>query len=104
MKTLHFKEIDAHMKEYWKTHTIVPPHEDDPLYIVGRIEENLTMNEKPIRIILENYNNEKITFTMSSDAIVESMFEMDPNTMKIEKVYIDAKAYNITIEKEEFIE
>ena len=62
------------------------------------------MDKNSIRIILENYNNEKITFTMSSDAIVESMFEMDPNTMKIEKVHIDAKACDITIEKEEFIE
>ena len=67
-------------------------------------KENLTMNEKPIKIILENYNNEKITFTMSPDAIVESMFEMDPNTMKIDRVHIDAKACDITIEKEEFTE
>ena len=37
MKTHHFKEIDAHMKEYWKTHTIIPPRKGDPLYIVGRI-------------------------------------------------------------------
>ena len=59
------------------------------------------MNEKPITIILENYNNEKITFTMSPDAIVESMFEMDPNTMKIDRVHIDAKACDITIKKED---
>ena len=64
--------------------------------------ENLIMEEKPITIILENYNNEKITFTMSPDAIVESMFEMNPNTMKIDRVHIDAKANDITIEKEEF--
>ena len=67
-------------------------------------KENLTMNEKPITIIFENYNNEKITFTMSPDAIVESMFEMDPYTMKIDRVHIDAKADNITIKKEEFTE
>ena len=35
----HFKEISEHMEEYWKTHTIVPPHENDPPYIVGRIVE-----------------------------------------------------------------
>lgn len=39
METLHFKEIDAYMKEYWKTHIIVPPYEDDPSYIIGRIKE-----------------------------------------------------------------
>lgn len=92
------------MKEYWKTHTIVPPHEDDPLYIVGRIEENLTMNKKPIRIILENYNNEKITFTMSSNATVESMLEISDKTFKVGRVFIDAKADDIEIKKEEFIE
>jgi len=39
MKTYHFKEIDTYMKEYWKTHAIVPPHENDPSYIVARIVE-----------------------------------------------------------------
>lgn len=39
---------------------------------------------------------------MSPDAMVESMFEMDPHTMKIDKVHIDAKACDITIKKEEF--
>ena len=33
----HFKEISEYMEEYWKTHIIVPPHEDDPPYIVGKI-------------------------------------------------------------------
>ena len=69
-----------------------------------KFEENLTMEEKPITIILENYNNTKITFTTSPDAIVESMFEMDPHTMKIDRVHIDAKASDIEIEKEEFTE
>lgn len=60
------------------------------------------MKEKPIRIIIENYNEEKITFTMSPDAIVESMFEMNSRTFKIDRVFIDAKACDIAIEKEEF--
>ena len=37
----HFKEIDTYMKEYWKTHTVVPPHEDDPPCIVARIVEKI---------------------------------------------------------------
>ena len=65
-------------------------------------KENLTMEEKPIKIILENYNNEKITFTMPSDATVESMIELDSRTMLINRVHIDAKSDDITIKKEEF--
>ena len=45
MKTLHFKEIDAYMKEYWKTHIIIPPYEDDPPYIAGRIIKNKKENK-----------------------------------------------------------
>ena len=75
------------------------------LWIQGRYYgENLTMEEKPIRIILENYNDEKITFTMPSDATVESMVEMSNKTFKINRVFIDAKADDITIKKEEFTE
>ena len=37
----HFKEIDTYMKEYWKTHTVIPPHEDDPPCIVARIVEKI---------------------------------------------------------------
>lgn len=33
----HFKEISEHMEEFWKTHEIIPSHEDDPPYIVARI-------------------------------------------------------------------
>lgn len=102
MKTLHFKEISEYMEEYWKTHTIVPPCEDDPLYIAGRIEENLTMNKKPITIILENYNNEKITFTMSSDARVETFLEI--NGSRVVGINIKASDEDIEIEKEEFTE
>ena len=75
------------------------------LWIQGRYYgEDLTMEEKPIRIILENYNNEKITFTIPSDATVESMVEMSNKTFKINRVFIDAKADDITIKKEDFTE
>lgn len=75
------------------------------LWIEGRhYGEDLTMEEKPIRIILENYNNEKITFTMSSDATVESMLEISDKTFKIGRIFIDAKADDITIKKEDFTE
>ena len=102
MKTLHFKEIDTYMKEYWKTHTIVPPCENDPLYIAGRIKENLTMNEKLITIILENYNKEKITFTMSGNARVETFLEI--NGSRVVGINIKASDEDIEIEKEEFTE
>lgn len=92
------------MEEFWKTHIIVPPHEDDPPYIVGRvkeIKENLTMEENPIRIIIENYNGQKITFTMSEDAKVESLFELDTDSIKITHVSINAYDSDILIEKED---
>lgn len=53
MKTHHFKEISEHMEEHWKTHIIVPPHEDDPPYIVGKIVKKENKNGR------ENYNNNK---------------------------------------------
>ena len=59
------------------------------------------MNKNSIRIILENYNNEKITFTMSSNATVESMLEINDKTFKVGRVFIDAKADDIEIKKEE---
>lgn len=35
----HFKEISKDMEEFWKTHIMVSPHEDDPPYIVAHIVE-----------------------------------------------------------------
>ena len=40
----HFKEISEHMEEYWKTHTIVLPHENDPPYIAGRVVKKENKN------------------------------------------------------------
>ena len=36
-----FKEISKYMEEYWKTHTVIPPHEDDPPCIVASIIEKI---------------------------------------------------------------
>ena len=41
----HFKEIDTYMEEFWKTHIMVPPHEDDPPCIVARIVEKTVKKE-----------------------------------------------------------
>lgn len=62
------------------------------------------MDKNLIRIILENYNNERVTFTMSSNATVESMIEIDDKTFKVGRVFIDAKADDIEIKKEDLTE
>lgn len=99
MKTLHFKEIDTYMKEYWKTHTIVPPREDDPLYIAGRIKENLTMDKNSITITIDNYCGQKITFTASKDARIETLLSIDGS--KVVGFDIDVRDDDILIEKED---
>ena len=38
----------------------------------GDIEENLTMEKNPIKITIENYCGQIVTFTMSSEAEIES--------------------------------
>ena len=60
------------------------------------------MKEKPIRIIVENYNNKKITFTMSSNATVESLFELDRDSIQITHISINAYDNDILIKTEEF--
>lgn len=104
MEILRFKEIEAYMKEYWKTHIIVPPHEDDPPYIAGRIKEtkeNLTMDKNSITITIDNYCGQRITFTMSEDAEIESLFELDTDSIRITHVSIDAYDSDILIKKED---
>ena len=63
--------------------------------------ENLTMEENPIRIILENYCGQRITFTMSENAKVESLFELDTNSIKITHISINAYDNDILIKKED---
>ena len=104
MEILRFKEIEAYMKEYWKTHIIVPPHEDDPPYIAGRIKEtkeNLTMDKNSITITIDNYCGQRITFTMSEDAEIESLFELDTDSIRITHISIDAYDNDILIKKED---
>lgn len=40
----HFKEISEYMEKFWKTHIMVPPHENDPPYIAARIIEKENKN------------------------------------------------------------
>lgn len=40
----HFKEISEYMEEYWNAHIIVPPHENDPPYIAGRVVQKENKN------------------------------------------------------------
>lgn len=65
------------------------------------LRKNLTMEEKPIRIIIENYNGQRITFTMSEGAKIESLFELDKDSIKITHVSINAYDSDILIEKED---
>ena len=64
-------------------------------------EENLTMEEKPIKITIDNYCGQRITFTMSEDAEIESLFELDTDSIKITHVSINAYDEDILIEKED---
>ena len=62
-------------------------------------KENLTMEEKPIRIILENYCGQIVTFTMSSEAEIESSLCIIDD--KVTEVHINAYDKDILIEKED---
>ena len=98
----HFKKISEHMEEYWKTHMIVPPHEDDPPYIVGRIieiKENLTMKENSITITINNYCGQKVTFTMSEDATIETLLDIEGSTVAGFDIHVEDN--DILIEKED---
>lgn len=61
--------------------------------------ENLTMEENPIRIILENYCGQIVTFTMSSDAEIESSLCIIDD--KVTEVHINGYDKDILIEKED---
>lgn len=82
---------------------IVSLYEDDPPYIVGRVKnkENLTMDKNSITITIDNYCGQRITFTMSEDAEIESLFELDTDSIKITHVSINAYDDDILIEKED---
>ena len=62
--------------------------------------ENLTMEEKPIKIIIDNYCGQRVTFTMSENADVETMFWLD-DSKKVTDIRIMATDKEILIEKED---
>ena len=59
------------------------------------------MEEKNIIITIENIEGQKIVYTIPADATVETVVEFDATTMTAERVYIDATANEILIEKED---
>lgn len=64
-------------------------------------KENLTMEKNPIKITIENYCGQCITFTMSEDAEIESLFELDTDSIRITHVSINAYDSDILIKKED---
>lgn len=64
-----------------------------------KFEENLTMEEKPIKITIENYCGQIVTFTMSSDAEIESSLCIEDSY--ITGVHINAYDKDILIKKED---
>ena len=59
------------------------------------------MNKKPITIIIDNYCGQKITFTMSEDADVETMFWLDDTSKRVTDIHIKAHDKEILIKKED---
>ena len=59
------------------------------------------MEEKPITIIIDNYCGQKITFTMSADADVETMFWLDDTSKRVTDIRIKAHDKEILINKED---
>ena len=64
-----------------------------------KFEENLTMEENSIKIIIDNYCGQRITFTMSEDADIETTFWLD-DLSKVTDIHIMATDKEILIEKE----
>lgn len=70
------------------------------LWIEGRhYGEDLTMEENPIKITIENYCGQIVTFTMSSEAEIESSLCIIDD--KVTEVHINAYDKDILIEKED---
>ena len=59
------------------------------------------MDKKPITITIDNYCGQKITFTMSADAEIESMFWFDDSSKRVTDIRIKAHDEEILIEKED---
>ena len=70
------------------------------LWIEGRhYGENLTMEENPIKITIENYSGQIVTFTMSSEAEIESSLCIEDSY--VTEVHINAYDKDILIKKED---
>lgn len=61
------------------------------------------MEEKPIKIIIENYYNQKITYTMSSKAKISTMINFSQSDLKIKSINVDVHDEDILMEKEDII-
>lgn len=61
--------------------------------------ENLTMEENPITITIDNYCGQKIIFTASKDARVETLVSIDGS--KVVGFDIDVRDDDILIEEED---
>lgn len=59
------------------------------------------MDKNSITITIDNYCGQRIMFMMSEDAKVESLFELDTNSIKITHISINAYDDDILIEKED---
>jgi len=59
------------------------------------------MDKNSITITIDNYCGQRITFTMSEDAKVESLFELDTDSIKITHISISAYDNDILIKKED---
>ena len=70
------------------------------LWIQGRYYgEDLTMEENPIKITIENYSGQIVTFTMSSEAEIESSLCIIDD--KVTEAHINVYDKDILIEKED---
>ena len=59
------------------------------------------MDKNLITITIDNYRGQRITFTMSEDAKIESLFELDTDSIKITHISINAYDGDILITKED---
>jgi hypothetical protein len=62
---------------------------------------NLTMEENSITITIDNYCEQRITFMMSEDANIETMFWLDDLSKKVTDIHIMATDKEILIKKED---
>ena len=62
-------------------------------------KENLTMEENPIKITIDNYCEQKITFTMSEDATIETLVNIEGSTVVGFDIHVEDN--DILIEKED---